>query len=340
MGLQEFMDRTGWVKTVFLTCNQGVGVLGLNPVKGIARTIIVYISSMVVFLLVGIGLMTIRAWTGSVTEIPRGSFDLAAAFVAAIVSQISAPVYFSALIALSYSARRGMGFVASALTIMILATGSIFLLGFSSERVETAMRIVRSSPVENRALGERGLILRYRDFSLAFMEKEGGADSPVVIAAPNESLRIISRSDALSLAARSPRSSPFTSSNTLNPLLESLARELVGSSQRLRLSYEAGWLVLLAHAAAIGLLFASLRPLTGLTRWPFADFILCAIAFRIILMLEGFLSSGIILRFVARWVELLDGPFLFPAALGAMGVIMTSLIVLIRLAGDRASKNG
>jgi len=125
-------------------------VLGLNPVKGIARTTIVYISSMVIFLLVGIGLMTIRTWTGSVIEIPRGAFDLATAFLTAVVSQISAPVYVSALIALSYSARRGMGFVVSALTILILATGSLFLLGFGAERLETAMVIVRSSPLENR----------------------------------------------------------------------------------------------------------------------------------------------------------------------------------------------
>jgi len=284
--------------------------------------------------------MTIRAWTGSVIELPRGSFDFAAAFMLAIVSQISAPVYLSALIALSYSARRGMGFLVSALTIMILAAVSLFLLGFGSERLETAMGIVQSSPQENRTLGESGLILRYRDFSFAFIEKDGGADSPVVIAAPNEALRIVDRSDALTLAGRSLRNSPFAPSNTLNPLLESLARELVSSSERLRVSYQASWLVLLLHAAAIGLLFASLRPLTGLTQWPFADFILCAIAFRIILLLEGLLSSPIILRFVARWVELLDGPFLFPVVLGAMGLMMTFLILLLRLAGDQVTKNG
>ncbi len=315
-------------------------MLGLNPVKGIARTTIVYISSIVIFLIIGIGLITLRAWTGSIIEMPGGSFDLATAFVAAILSQISAPVYFAALLALSYSARKGMGLAVSALTIMILATGSIFLLGFGSDRLQTAMGIVGSGPVEQRTLGESGLILRYRDFSLAFMEKEGNAVSPVVIAAPNEALRIISRADAISLAARSEDLSPFAPSNKLNPVLESLSLELVASSERLRLSYEAGWLVLLAHAAALGLLFASLRPIAGLTRWPFADFILCAIAFRVILLLEGFLSSGIILRFLSRWVELLDGPFLFPAALGTLGVIMTSLIVLIRLAGDQVSKNG
>jgi len=294
----------------------------------------------VIFLIIGIGFSTIRAWTGSVIEMPRGSFDLASAFVSAIVSQISAPVYFSALLALSYSARKRMGLAVSALTIMILVTGSLFMLGFGAERLQTAMGIVRSEPRANRTLGEAGLILRYRFFSLAFIDREGVVDSPVVVATPNEPLRIISRSDAQSLTARSERLSPFAPSNRLNPLLENVELELVASSERVRHSYEAGWYVLLAHAAALGLLFASLRPLAGLTLWPFADFVFCAIAFRIILLLEGFLASGVILRFVAGLVELLDGPLLFPAVMGAMGLIMTSLIVLIRLAGDQVSKNG
>lgn len=299
-------------------------------VKNAARIILFYAIAFLFFLLIGTGVSTMRAWMEGAFGIPSRSISLYSTILYYLGASLPSAVFGAALLALPGGGHRGRGPALTGIVVFILSAGS--LIGVTYATAVLRRSTVPSSREANmRVLGEEGLIVDYSEAALVYLEEPGKGLGNAVVSGEGAPLRTMRSGEAQALVKRMRERSPFGPSLETPATIIALERAFTGIAHRLSLAAKEDVFSLLCYACALALLLASFSPFAGMTSWPLADLVLCAIFYRGVLELDGFVASGPVIRFVSSLrIGIPDG-YLVPALLGAVGVFIALAGLLVRV---------
>jgi hypothetical protein len=243
-------------------------------------------------------------------------------------------VYGAVLSSFTYSSRHGIGRLLSTIIIFIFTAVTLFGFSYGGSRLQDlaasdSQKMASGAPKVNSIL-----VTRYENGSAVVF-----AGPTAVVAVSGAPIRIADKGEGPEFGLRSGRIDPFAPSLKVPPSLAGLASIFTATGRRLAAATGTGILALAAYAVALSFLLASFRFLAGSTRWPFADFVLCAVALRGVAAYDDFLASGVMGRLLAALAGPLPGEYVVPAALAVAGFAVTLCAFLSALAGGRRKDN-
>ncbi len=293
--------------------------------KGAARLTLFYLVTFVFFLGTSVLFSVVRAWAGTASVLAPHPFSPLAVGISAFSVVAPFAVYAAVLSSFSYSARHAIGSVLSTLLIFLLSSAALFSGAYGGLRA-SAYAPKETTMAPN---GSPAAIVRFENGGVVAL-----VGRAAVVAVPPAPLRMASAAEGPEYGLRSARVDPFAPSLAVSPALGSLSAAFSAAGRRLAGAAAAGEVPLLAYAAALSFLLASLRFLAGSTRWPLADFVLCAVALRGVAALDEFLSSAVVRRLISS-IAGLPETYAVPAALASVGAAITICAGLARIARGR-----
>ncbi len=293
--------------------------------KGAARLTLFYLVTFIFFLGTSVLFAVVRAWAGAASSPAPLPFSAFAVGLSAFSAAAPLAVYAAVLSSFSYSSRHAIGSAPSTLLIFFLSSAALFSATYGGLR--TSAFTFRETTVAT--VGPTAAIERFENGGV--VASVGGT---AVVALPPASLRLVSSAEGPEYGMRSARVDPFAPSLSVSPRLESLAAVFSSAGRRLAKAAAAGYLPLLAYAAALSFLLSSLRFLAGSTRWPLADFVLCAVALWGVAVFDDSLSSPVVHRLISTVVGL-PATYTVPISLTSVGAAITICAVLAKIAGGR-----
>ena len=238
-------------------------------------------------------------------------------------------LYFTILLALSYTARRKIAAPFAVIGIFIMS--SLFAAGISLgiSRAEALGPVFRPASVR---YAEPGLIFSRSDIDIVLLGENSDIYGPRLVSIANRPFIY--------------QEQPLGPNNTLLSLpdlpfgdeppwfFQSIGLDFSLSARELRSRFEDSLISFAIYAFALILFLSSLRFLLELTQWPLANLFIGALVFRLILSLESFLNTREINALLASF---LDGrfpstyitPVIF-CALSALTILYTFLAFVAR----------
>jgi hypothetical protein len=292
--------------------------------KNFAKLALFFSILFIVFFLAAVVLRFFASWIDLARVIPveaRGGEEVAETAWKAIPGAL----YFSMLLALSYTARRRVPVFPAVFSVIILAF--VFSVGFSLGISRTgALRTVFKpvSPIQ----ANPGLIVSQGENSIILLRGSGDISGPRLVSIPGRPLIY--------------QEVPFGPNNSILPIpaisfedttpwfIKSIgidfslsARELKGRLEGTDTDHNGNLLSFVFYAFSLILLLSSLRPLLDLSQWPLANIFLCALVFRLILALETLLNTSEINLLLGSFLGPRVPPaFITPLAFCAVGTLV------------------
>jgi hypothetical protein len=298
--------------------------------KNFARLALVFTICFTAVFMAAALLNFLGLWIEAVKTVPFRQ-GLSSDFTAAASKALPAALYITVLLSLGYTARHNMPLPLSFIGIFVLA--SAFILGFTlgivhlgnAKLAPPAFKILKGGP---------GIILSRGDTSMILLKGTETPGGPRIAVLPGQPLLYQETPLGPDNAVLSLPSLPFRTGNAWFISSIAIDFDLVSREFEGRLGQGLFWFCL--YAGALVFFLSSLRFLLELSRWPLANLVLGAVAFRGILALETFLDTPEIGEFLKSFLgEKLLGPVLTPLVLGILGTLIVLYTVLVNLARSR-----
>ena len=277
----------------------------------------------------------IASWIDMARIIPmelKGGVEVAGAAWEAL----SAALYLSILLAISYSARRKMPIFFSIIWIIILSF--IFTAGISlgigrTRAIQSVFNTVPSLKVNP------GLIVSQNENTVILLKGSSETKGPRLVSIPGRPLiyqevPVGPNSSILPLPA-------ISFGNTVPWFIQSINIDLSLNARELENRLGDSYLSFAAYALSLILLLSSMRFLMDLSQWPLASIFLGALIFRLVLSLEIFLNSPEIRALIGSFLNwripsMLITPLVF-SLLGALALLYTLLARISGIGSKRKS---
>jgi hypothetical protein len=304
--------------------------------KNFAKLAIFFSILFIVFFLAAIGLMFFTFWLDLARAIPvetRGGEEAAEIAWKAIPGAL----YFSVLLALSYSIRKRIPVFPAMAGMIILAF--IFSVGFSLGISRTGVLGTIFKPVSPIRSGP-GLIVSQGENSFILLRESGDISGPRLVSIPGRPLIY--------------QEIPIGPNNSILPIpaitfeddtpwfIKSIGIDFSLSAEELKSRFESNFLSFVFYAFSLTLLLSSMRPLLELSQWPLANIFFGALVFRLILTLETFLNTREINLLLASFLgKYVPSSFITPLAFCAVSTLILLYTLLNKIArssseaGDR-----
>ncbi|GAB6391077.1 MAG: hypothetical protein MdMp014T_0450 [Treponematales bacterium] len=266
-------------------------------------------------------------WVDALRQVPMPPDALADSLAASCRGAVPFALYLSALFALSYTARNGVGAFGSVFWVFVLSAGLTLAFSLGTRRLET----IKPGAANPKPLAlTEGLILSSPKAQVVLLEGAGG---PRITAVPGKPLLYEEAPDAAlpGLPFREDGGGFFQS------LLVGFDRTAGEFASRL----DEGVVPFCVYAGSLIFLLVSFRFLLGVGRWPLANFFWGAVAFRGVLALEGFVNSREIQAFLGGFLgSRVPARLVTPAVFTALGALLLLYTALAGIAGKlRAGGN-
>jgi hypothetical protein len=271
--------------------------------------------------------------------IPAGPALSLREFISAARGTIPFVLYFSILLSLSFTARRGIPIPLAIPCVWILA--ALFTLALSLGGLQ-AGNLISSPPPETPGtkvpgtlapgtLGAPGLILSQGDTVMVVLGDPADIRSSRVVSLPGRPLiyQEVPSGPNNTVLALPP--APFRNEGA--SFLNGLSIDFALVSGQFEARLKAGLIPFSLYTGALILLLVSLRFVLDLSSWPLANLVFGLMAFRGILAFETFIDSReiqeLMRSFSGTWAADLMGPLIF-CALGLLIILYTALVHLAR----------
>jgi hypothetical protein len=309
--------------------------------RAVARLLLFYIIAFFFFLAAGTSVEVMREWLTATQAFTPSSFSFSSSLFRSLSFGVPPAAYGSALLVLASGAGRGVGSFTTGMTVFAATGLLLFSATYGALTPAAAGRSTQETRIAEKSVSP-GLIVDLQDATIVFVRAGGDLPGGIAVEVKRDApMRIIPATNAVDLLNRSSYRSPILGSEKeRRTLMASLADDFAGSARRLATAYAAGPVALLAHAFALALLLSAFSPLAGATRWPLADLALCALVFRGVLALEGFVSSEAVFRSAEQSGFGIPAPFVIPALLGGLGLFLAAGGTLLRLARHGNDRDG
>jgi len=295
--------------------------------KNFAKLALFFSLLFIVFLIVAIVLRFFSSWIGLARVIPieaRAGEEVAEAAWKAIPPAL----YFSVLLALSYTVRKRMHAFSSIIGVIFLA----FVLSLGSSIGISRTRALRTvfkpvSPIR----GNPGLIVSQGENSVILLRESIDISGPRVVAIPERPLIY--------------QEVPVGPNNSILPIpaisfeddtpwfIKSIGIDFSLSARELKSRFQANFLFFASYAFSLVLLLSSMRSLLDLSQWPLANIFLGALVFRLILALETILNTREINLLLGSFVgSRVPSAFITPLAFCALGMLILLYTLLTGIA--------
>jgi hypothetical protein len=253
-------------------------------------------------------------------------------FIVSLQKILPLILYASILLALSYTARRGIPLLAAIFGLLILAGGAI--LGVSLGLIHLKSLAAPAIPLfSSKTLGAPGLILSQGSTVTVVLGNPGQAGSPRAVSIPGRPL-----------IYQEPASGPDNTTTALPPvpfrteesyLLNGFLMDSALAAKRFETTLDQGLIPFAIYGGALIFLLASLRFVLNLSSWPLANLFSGALVFRGILAFQTFIDSRAIHDFIygfldGRVDDALISPGIF-AGLAVLVLLYTFLVTLSRI---------
>jgi hypothetical protein len=295
--------------------------------KNFAKLAIFFSILFIVFFLAAVVLRFFAFWIDLARVIPveaRGGEEIAEIAWKAI----PAALYFSVLLALSYTARRRIPIFSAIISVIILA--SVFSIGSSlaisrAEALRTVFKPV--SPIQAKP----GLITTQGENSVILLRESNEISGPRLVSIPGRPL-------IYQEVPVGPNNSilpiPAISFEDATPwFIKSIGIDFSLSAGELKSRFEANFFSFAFYAFSLILLLSSMRSLMEISQWPLANIFLGALVFRLILALETLLNTREINLLLASFLGKRTPPaFITPLVFCAIGILVLLYTLLTRIA--------
>jgi len=295
--------------------------------KNFAKLAIFFSILFIILFLISIVIMFFSSWMDLARVIPveaRGGGEVAEAAWKAI----PASLYFSMLLALSFTARRRVPVFAAVASLVILAFVFSVGISFGISRTGVVKTIFKPvSPIR----AEPGLILSQGENSVILLHESTDISGPRLVSIPGRSLIY--------------QEVPLGPNNSILPIpaitfeddtpwfIKSIGIDFSLSARELKSRFQANLLSFAFYAFSLILLLSSMRPIMELSQWPLANIFTGALVFRLILALETLLNSREINLFLASFVgKYVSSDFITPLVFCAAGTLVLLYTFLTRIA--------
>ncbi|MDR0452722.1 MAG: hypothetical protein LBH15_06735 [Treponema sp.] len=257
--------------------------------KNLARLALFFSGVFILSLLIISGVRFLFVWIDAVRAIPARSVEPAATLAASAKNALSTAIYCSALLSLSYTARRAMPAAFSIVFVFLFTTVFSFAFSLALDRLEA---VESAAPMTHRTLGNPGLRLRSGDMTIVIAGDPADAASPRVVALPDRPL-IFQETPPATAPQQNERpalpAAPFYSHNSWFMINLGLDFGLV--SEQLFTRLRSGFFFFCIYLLSLALLLSSCRFVFDLSAWPLANLFFGVLLFRGILSFEVFLNS-------------------------------------------------
>lgn len=301
--------------------------------KAVARLIMMYIIAFLFFIIAGTVVAVMREYLEATRTLQAHVLPLAGTALRGLSGSLPAAFYMSALMVLPSAMKTGLGAFVTGIIVLIMGCLSLFGVASGVLRLsDTVDPRFFTASIEPH--GEAGLVIRTGEASVCLLTgPKAGSEGKAIYAVPTKSLRIANAAEALGPTPPTL----FASSLVVPPTLISLSRDFAASATRLSQAAQSGVLPLLAYTGALALLLAAFSPLTGATRWPFADLVLCAVCFRAALAFESVAASGLVQRLVAEIAPTIPSPYIPAVTIGAAALFAATMGTFLIIARGKGA---
>jgi hypothetical protein len=295
--------------------------------KNFAKLAIFFSILFLIVFLIAIILMFFTSWIDLARVIPvdtRGGEDVAEAAWKAI----PASLYFSVLLALSYTARRRMPIFSAIFSMVILAF--VFSVGISIGINRTGVIKTIFKPVAP-IQAKPGLIVTQGENSIILLRESSEITGPRLVSIPGRPLIY--------------QEVPIGPNNSILPIpaitfedytpwfIKSIGIDFTLSARELQNRFHTNLLSFAFYAFSLILLLSSMRPIMELSQWPLANIFTGALVFRVILALETLLNTREINLLLASFVgKYVSSAFITPIVFCAVGTLILLYTLLTRIA--------
>jgi hypothetical protein len=304
--------------------------------KNFAKLAIFFSIFFIIIFLAAIVLLFFASWIDQVRVIPveaRGGEEVAEAAWKAI----PAALYFSMLLALSYTARKRIPVFPAIASMIILAF--VFSVGFSLGISRTGVLRTIFKPVSPIHSGP-GLIVSQGENSFILLRESAEISGPRLVSIPGRPLIY--------------QEVPIGPNNSILPIpaitfedatpwfIKSIGIDFSLSAGELKSRFEEDFLSFAFYAFSLILLLSSMRPLLELSQWPLANIFTGALVFRLILALETLLNAREINILLASFLgKYVSSAFITPLVFcaGSTLVLLYTFLTGIARGGSEARES-
>jgi hypothetical protein len=295
--------------------------------KNFAKLAIFFSILFIVFFLASIVLMFFTSWIDLARAIPveaRGGEEVAETAWKAIPGAL----YFSVLLALSYTIRKRIPVFPAIAGLIILAF--VFSVGFSLGISRTGVLRTIFKPVSPIHAGP-GLIVSQGENSFILLRESSDISGPRLVSIPGRPLIY--------------QEVPIGPNNSILPIpaiafedntpwfIKSIGIDFSLSAEELKSRFDSNFLSFVFYAFSLTLLLSSMRPLLELSQWPLANIFIGALVFRLILTLETFLNTREINLLLASFLgKYVPSAFITPLVFCAGSTLILLYTFLTKIA--------
>jgi len=298
--------------------------------KNVAKLTLFFTLSFIILFFAFILLRFLSAWIEMARIIPVSIMPgVDAADIA--WKAFPAAIYFSILLALSYTVRRKMPAPIAIICIWVL--GAAFTIGASigisrTGALKPAMRSLSTLQ------GKPGLILSRSDNAMILLRESSVVRGPRVVSIPGQPLiyqevPLGPNNTILSLPAL-----PF--SEDVPWFVRSMTIDFSLCAKELKSCLDAGFYLFVVYALSLILLLGSLRFILELSQWPLANLFIGALVFRLILAFDIFLNTRQVNNLIVSFLkERAPSAMITPLVFCLISILVIFYTFIVNLARNR-----
>jgi hypothetical protein len=260
--------------------------------------------------------------------------------LAAAQGALPVTIYFSTLLAISYTARRGIPIPVSIIASVLLGLGCTLLISFSINVLHRLPETPVSEP--EVSLGEPGLIFSQPHRTLIFLGKPDNHQSPRVISIPDTPL--IYQPNPIEQhpeedASKSMEEAGFYPAlvqSNMFFILNTILQDFDFAARQFKSRFQEGFITFGIYVFGLIFLLSSLRFIMDMSSWPLANLFIGILAFRGILFLARLLDSETIQRFLTSFIgDRFSSRLFSPLVFCTLGIILILYTALTHLRKSR-----
>jgi hypothetical protein len=295
--------------------------------KNFAKLAIFFSILFIILFLIAIVLTFFASWIDLVRVIPveiRAGEEVAEAAWKAI----PASLYFSMLLALSFTARRRVNIFSAVASLVVLAFVFSVGVSFGINRTGALKAIFKPvSPINSKP----GLIASQGENSVILLRESSEISGPRLVSIPGRPLIY--------------QEVPAGPNNSILPIpaitfdddtpwfIKSIGIDFSLSARELKSRFQGNFLSFAFYVFSLILLLSSMRPIMELSQWPLANIFTGALVFRLILALETLLNTREINVLLASFLgKYVSSDFITPLVFCAIGVLVLLYTFLTKIA--------
>jgi hypothetical protein len=305
--------------------------------KNIARLVLFFsLTFIIVFVLAGV-FRYFHLTLDAARTIPASSPITLGKFLPTLQKIVPLILYISILMALSYTARRGMPMPLAIFCLFILAGGALLgvSLGLRHLKPKNTLQLPLFSSNQSRrglkTLGAPGLILSQGDTVMVVLGDPGQAGSPRVVSIPGRPLIYQEFPSGPDNTIIVLPSAPFR--DEIPYLMNDFLIDSSLAADQFETRLDKGLIPFAVYGGALVFLLVSLRFVLGLSSWPLANLFSGALVFRGILAFQAFIDSRTIQDFILAFFDnRIDNSIVSPVIFTILGVVILLYTLLVNLA--------